>query len=434
MSLSGIFARIVALIGAAAVLWRRLHVIEPEPAWGGAPVIPAARPQGDIPTLKMPTAKGWTDGQRPEAAPGLKVNAFASDLRHPRWIHMLPNGDVLVAEASQIPGRIRGVFDYAMQATMRRAAAIAESANRISLLRDADGDGVAEVRSIFMEGLNQPFGMALLGDIFYVGNTDGVVAFPYVAGADRITAAGRKLVTFKPGGHWTRSLLASQDGRKLFAGVGSLSNIAESGMAVEEGRAAIYEIDLTNGTSRIFAGGLRNAVGLAWEPRTGELWTVVNERDGLGDETPPDYLTSVRDGGFYGWPYCYWGKTVDDRVPQDPEAVARAVTPDYALGGHTASLGLCWLPAGTLPGFPEGMVIGQHGSWNRSKLSGYKVVFVPFVNGRPAGPPRDILSGFLAPDERVSYGRPVGVTLGPDSSVLVADDVGDVIWRVTGEG
>ena len=320
-----------------------------------------------------------------------------------------------------------------MQATMRRADALGVSANRITLLRDADGDGIAEGRDTFMKGLNQPFGMALLGDTFYVGNTDGVVAFPYAAGAERITAAGRKLAGFKPGGHWTRSLLPSPDGRKLFVGVGSLSNIAESGMAVEEGRAAIYELDLADGSSRIFAGGLRNPVGLAWEPQTGVLWTVVNERDGLGDETPPDYLTSVRDGGFYGWPYCYWGQTVDDRVPQDPAAVAKAITPDYALGGHTASLGLCWLPAGTLPGFPDGMVIGQHGSWNRSTLSGYKVVFVPFVNGRPAGPARDILSGFLAPDERSSYGRPVGVSLGPDGSVLVADDVGNVIWRVTCE-
>ena len=300
------------------------------------------------------------------------------------------------------------------------------------MLRDRNGDGVAEGRGAFMEGLSQPFGMALVGDTFYVGNTDGVVAFPYVAGADRITAEGRKLVTFKPGGHWTRSLLPSVDGTKLYAGVGSLSNIAEMGMEVEEGRAAVYELDLAKGTSRIFASGLRNAVGLAWEPSTNVLWTVVNERDGLGDETPPDYLTSVRDGGFYGWPYCYWGQTVDDRVPQDPAMVAKAIQPDYALGGHTASLGLCWMPSGTLPGFPDGMVIGQHGSWNRSTLSGYAVVFVPFENGRPSGPARDILTGFLAPDEKVSYGRPVGVTLGPDSSLLVADDVGNVIWRVTG--
>ena len=432
MSLSGIFARIVALFGGAALLWRRMQGVTHEAAWGSAPVIPAGRPQGAIPTLKMPSAKGWSDGQKPMAAPGLKVNAFATGLEHPRWIYVLPNGDVLIAEATQVPSPVRNVFGYAMQATMRRARALGVSANRITLLRDRDGDGIAETSTIFMEGLNQPFGMALVGDAFYVGNTDGVVAFPYVAGADRITAPGRKLASFKPGGHWTRSLLASPDGRKIYAGVGSLSNIAESGMAVEEGRAAVYELDLPSGGSRVFASGLRNPVGLAWEPRTGVLWTVVNERDGLGDETPPDYLTSVRDGGFYGWPYCYWGQTLDDRVPQDPAAVAKAITPDYALGGHTASLGLCWLPAGTLPGFPDGMVIGQHGSWNRSTLSGYKVVFIPFVNGLPAGPPRDILSGFLAPDEKVSYGRPVGVTLGPDGSLLMADDVGDVIWRVTG--
>ena len=307
-----------------------------------------------------------------------------------------------------------------------------KSANRITLLRDLDGDGIAEIRGVFLKDQNQPFGMALVGDTFYVGNTDGVVAFPYTTGVSQIAAAGRKLVQFKPAGHWTRSLLLSPDKRKLYAGVGSLTNIAENGMAVEEGRAAIYELDLATGTSRIFASGLRNAVGMAWEPATGVLWTVVNERDGLGDETPPDYLTSVREGGFYGWPYCYWGQTVDDRVPQDAALVATALTPDYALGGHTASLGLCWLPAGQLPGFPEGMAIGQHGSWNRSTLSGYRVVFVPFEQGRPAGPPRDILTGFLSPDERSSYGRPVGVTIGPDSSLLVADDVGDVIWRVTG--
>jgi len=386
MTMSGIFAQFVALLGGIALRWRRLQGAgAATPAWGSAPVVPAAKPQGAIPTLKMPTAKGWIDGQTPVAAPGLKVNAFATGLKHPRWISVLPNGD-----------------------------------------------GVAGRREIFMEGLNQPFGMALIGDTFYVGNTDGVMAFPYVADADRITAPGKRLTTFKPSGHWTRSLLPSPDGKKLYVGVGSLSNIAESGMAVEEGRACVYELDLAAGTNRIFAGGLRNPVGLAWEPHTGVLWTVVNERDGLGDETPPDYLTSVREGGFYGWPYCYWGKTVDDRVPQDAALVASAITPDYALGGHTASLGLCWLPAGALPGFPEGMAIGQHGSWNRSTLSGYKVVFVPFANGRPAGPPRDILSGFLAPDERESYGRPVGVTLGPDGSLLVADDVGDVIWRVTG--
>ncbi len=433
MSLSAVFSRVVALVGGSALQLRRLREGEHEPAWGSSPAIPAARPQGAIPTLKMPTATGWSEGQTPVAASGLRVNAFAAGLDHPRWIQVLPNGDVLIAESMSMDRPPRSLLDYAMVSTMRRADAMGVSANRITLLRDADGDGVAEIREVFLDGLNQPFGMALLGDTFYVGNTDGLVAFPYTTGATRIAGPGRQLATFKPAGHWTRSLLPSPDGRKLYVGVGSLTNIADNGMEVEAGRAAIHEFDVASGAIRIFASGLRNAVGMAWEPQTGALWTVVNERDGLGDETPPDYLTSVRDGGFYGWPFCYWGQTVDDRVPQDPAMVAKAITPDYALGGHTASLGLCWLPAGTLPGFPEGMAIGQHGSWNRSTLSGYKLVFVPFANGRPAGPPRDILSGFLAPDERESYGRPVGVTIGPDGSVLMADDVGNVIWRVMGE-
>jgi glucose/arabinose dehydrogenase len=431
LDFSALFARVVAVVGAGTVAIRRISDPAHTPAWGSSPSIPAAKPQGAIPTLKMPTAQGWAPGHIPTAAPGLKVNAFATGLKHPRWIYVLPNGDVLVAESTSVERRARSVFDYAMVSTMKRASAMGVSANRITLLRDADGDGIAEIQEIFMEGLNQPFGMCLLGDTFYVGNTDGIMAFPYTPGATKITAPGRRMTTFKPGGHWTRSLLPSPDGTKLYAGVGSLSNIADNGMEVEEGRAAVYELDLTTGLSRIFAGGLRNAVGLAWEPTTGALWTVVNERDGLGDETPPDYLTSVNDGGFYGWPYCYWGQTVDDRVPQDTTMVASAITPDYALGGHTASLGLCWVPAGMLPGFPDGMAIGQHGSWNRSTLSGYKLVFVPFTNGLPSGPPRDILSGFLAPDEKVSYGRPVGVTPGPDGSLLMADDVGDVIWRVT---
>jgi glucose/arabinose dehydrogenase len=434
MSMSGIFARVVALIGAGAILWRRRLGATPAQAFGAAPAIPAAKPQGAVPTLKMPTGRGWSKGQVPVAAPGLKVNAFATGLRHPRWIHVLPNGDVTVAEALLLPRNAKSLFDYAMVSTLKRAAAMGSSPNRIILLRDADRDGVAETREVFLDGQNQPFGMALVGGTFYVGNTDGVVAFPYEPGASQIAATGRKLATFKPGGHWTRSLLASHDGRRIYIGVGSLTNIGDDGMEAEEGRAAIYELDLATMECRIFASGLRNPVGLAWEPNTGALWTVVNERDGLGDETPPDYLTSVKEGGFYGWPYCYWGQIVDDRVPQDKELVARAITPDYALGGHTASLGLCWMPAGTLPGFPDGMVIGQHGSWNRSKLSGYKVIFIPFENGRPSGPARDILSGFLAPDENVSYGRPVGVAIGPDGSLLVADDVGDAIWRVTGRG
>lgn len=432
MDASALFARVVAAVGDATVFVRRLRGTPDTQAVGQTPAIPPARSQGPLPTLKMPTARGWPAGRTPVAAPGLAVNAFADGLRHPRWIQVLPNGDVLAAEALGQPGAVESVFDLAIVSTMRRAAAIGVSPNRITRLRDGDGDGVAEERTTFLENLNQPFGMALVDGTFYVGNTDGVVAFPYREGATRIEGEGRRLATFKPGGHWTRSLLPSPDGRRLYVGVGSLSNIGEKGMDKEEGRAAIWVLDLPDGGARIFAGGLRNPVGLAFEPTTGALWTVVNERDGLGDETPPDYLTSVVDGGFYGWPYCYWDRIVDDRVPQDPALVARAIRPDYALGGHTASLGLCWMPAGTLPGFPDGMVIGQHGSWNRSKLSGYRVVFVPFENGRPAGPPRDILSGFLSADEKESYGRPVGVAIGPDRSLLVADDVGDVIWRVTG--
>jgi len=285
MSLSGVFAEMVALVGDAAILWRRQGTLHRQ-AVGAAPTIPTARPQGRVFTLKMPTAKGWAPGQTPVAAPGLKVNAFATGLKHPRWIHLLPNGDVTVAEALFLPGPVKSVFDYAMVSTMRRAAAVGVSPNRITLLRDANGDGVAETKEAFLEGLSQPFGMALLGDTFYVGNTDGVVAFPYTKGATRITAPGRKVTDFKPGGHWTRSLLPSPDGRKLYAGVGSFSNIGDSGLDVEEGRACIYELDLATGSSRIFASGLRNPVGLAWEPRTGVLWTVVNERDGLGDETP----------------------------------------------------------------------------------------------------------------------------------------------------
>lgn len=432
MGFTDIYARGVAMVGGAMILMRRWGPDQGEPAMGADPTVPKATPQG-IFTLKMPTAKGFGPDQVPQCAEGLKVNAFARDLKHPRWIHVLPDGGVLVAEALQEDGARRWTpFEFAIYATMKRAGAKGKSANRISLFRDLDGDGKAEVWKTFKGGLNQPFGMALVDGKFYVGNTDGVVVFDYVEGADSLEGDGTKLVDFKPGGHWTRSLLPSADGKKLYAGVGSQTNIGDNGMEAEEGRAAVWELDLETGEARIFASGLRNAVGLAWEPTTDVLWTVVNERDGLGDEVPPDYLTSVQDGDFYGWPYCYWGQIVDDRVEQDPEMVAKAKRPDYALGGHTASLGLCWHPAGTLPGFGDGMIIGQHGSWNRANLSGYKVIFVPFEDGRPSGPPRDILWGFLSDDEKYSYGRPVGVAIGPDGSLLVADDVGNAIWRVTG--
>ena len=426
-----VIAKATALVGGAIARLRQRDT-PAQQAMGPSPQIPQARAQG-IMTLKMPVARGWHGNHKPTCAPGLRVNAFATGLDHPRWIEVLPNGDVLIAESKEQPGPPKTLMDHAAQATMRRVKAIGDSANRVTLLRDVDGDGVAEISHVFVENQNQPFGMALVGDRFYLGNTDGIVAFDYTPGATALTGHGDRLVSFRPHGHWTRSLIASPDGARIYAGVGSLSNIGDQGMEAEEGRAAIWELDLATGVSRIFAGGLRNPVGMAWEPVTGTLWTVVNERDGLGDETPPDYLTSVREGGFYGWPYSYWGGTVDDRVPQDAAQVARSIAPDYALGGHTASLGLCWMPAGTLPGFGEGMVIGQHGSWNRAKLSGYKLIFVPFANGAPSGPPRDILTGFLSDDEKLAYGRPVGVAVGPDGrSLLMADDVGDVIWRVTG--
>lgn len=429
MSLSTVTARAVAMIGATMILMRRWGAETAAPAMGVAPVVPQAKPQG-IPTLKMPTAKGWVAGHMPTPAPGLKVNAFATGLEHPRSLEVLPNGDVLTAEAMFTPGGIRNAFDYAMHVTMKRAAATGRSPNRVILLRDADGDGVAETRDVFLDGQNQPFGLAFHDGTLYLGNTDALIAFPFTPGPTKLTAQGRKRASFKPGGHWTRSLILSPDRTKLYVGVGSLSNIADDGFEAEEGRAMIQEYDIATGAIRPYATGLRNPVGMAFTPE-GQLFTVVNERDGLGDETPPDYLTSVREGGFYGWPYCYWGQIVDDRVPQDPALVARAIRPDYALGGHTASLGLCWMPAGTLPGYPDGMVIGQHGSWNRSTLSGYRVVFVPFVGGKPAGEAKVILSGFLSPDEKYSYGRPVGVAI-KDGALLVADDVGNVIWRVTG--
>ncbi|MCK5931276.1 MAG: sorbosone dehydrogenase family protein [Fulvimarina manganoxydans] len=426
----GIVAKATGIVGGAVALVRRFSSPSQQ-AVGQTPEIPQARKQG-LMTLKLPAAEGWKNGRLPRCAPGLRVNAFATNLDHPRWIEVLPNGDVLVAESKEQPAKPETLMDHAAQATMARVKAVGTSANRVTLWRDADGDGVAEIRHVFTENQNQPFGMALIDDRFYLGNTDGIRVFDYRPGATSLEGAGDVLVSFKPHGHWTRSLIVSPDRTKIYAGVGSLTNIGDKGMAAEEGRAAIWELDVASGKARIFASGLRNAVGMAFEPVTGKLWTVVNERDGLGDETPPDYLTSVQEGGFYGWPYCYWGRTVDDRVPQDAALVAKAIQPDYALGGHTASLGLCWMPEGTLPGFGAGMVIGQHGSWNRSTLSGYKLIFVPFENGAPSGPPRDILSGFLSEDEKLAYGRPVGVTLGPDGkSLLMADDVGDIIWRVT---
>ncbi|CEE18546.1 sorbosone dehydrogenase family protein [Xanthomonas citri pv. citri] len=392
-----------------------------------------------IPTVKVAPVKRWAANAKPIAADDLKVAAFARDLDHPRWIYVLPNGDVLVAETAEPPkpedaeagGGLRKKVQGAM---MKKAGAAVASANRITLLRDADGDGVAEVRTQFVSGLFSPFGMALIGDRFYVANADALVSFPYKAGDTHLTAKPA-FVANLPGGinhHWTKSLLASPDGSKLYVGVGSNSNVAENGMEAELNRAAILEIDPATGSSRVFAGGLRNPVGTAWEPQSKSLWVVVNERDEIGSDLVPDYLTSVRDGGFYGWPYSYYGQHVDERVkPQNPQLVAEAIKPDYALGPHTASLGLSFASGTLLPErFRQGAFIGQHGSWNRDPPSGYKVLFVPFADGKPNGPPITVLDGFLDAEGN-AQGRPVGVASDSRGALLVADDVGNVIWRVT---
>ena len=390
-----------------------------------------------IPTVDIAPAKGWPANAKPQPAEGLAVAPFATGLQHPRWLHVLPNGDVLVAESNAPPkpeGTEGGIKSWVMKKAMTKAGAGVPSPNRITLLRDADGDGTAEVKSIFLENLFSPFGMALVGNELYVANADAVMRFPYTQGATRIDTAGTK-VTDLPAGlnhHWTKNLMASRDGSKLYATVGSNSNVGENGMDIEEGRAAIWEVDPKANTKRLFATGLRNPNGLAWEPSTGVLWTVVNERDEIGSDLVPDYLTSVRDGAFYGWPYSYYGPHVDERVkPPRPDLVAKAVKPDYALGSHVAPLGLTTSEGAALPPrFAGGMFIGEHGSWNRKPLSGYKVVFVPFANGRPNGQPVDVLTGFLS-EGGDAYGRPVGVAVDKRGGLLVADDVGNTVWRVT---
>lgn len=410
------------------------RLMEPDPPW--------------IPTVDIAPAVGWPQGTKPTPAAGLDVTALATDLDHPRWLAVLPNGDVLVAEtnAPPRPEEGRGVKGWVMKRVMQRAGAGVPSPNRITLLRDADRDGQAETRSVFLEGLNSPFGMALVADKLYVANTDSVMAFAYTEGATRITAPGRKVADLPAGPlnhHWTKNLIASADGSKLYITVGSNSNVAENGMAAEEGRAAIWEVIPATGTKRLFASGLRNPNGMAWEPQTGSLWTVVNERDELGNDLVPDYLTSVRASGFYGWPYSWYGQHVDERVePRRPDLVARAIVPDYALGSHVAPLGLAAAGDGALTRAltrvltpatntqpAAGMFVGLHGSWNRKPLSGYKVIFVPFAAGRPAGLPVDVLTGFVSP-EGDAFGRPVGVAIAPDGALLVADDVGNSVWRV----
>ena len=390
-----------------------------------------------IPTVNIAPAIGWATGATPVAGKGLKVTAFAEGLDHPRWLYVLPNGDVLVAETNSPPkpDDSQGIRGWLAEKVMSRAGAGLPSANRITLLRDANQDGIAETRTVLLENLNSPFGMTLVGNDLYVADADKLLRFPYQAGENTISARPTKVIDL-PGGplnhHWTKNVIASPDGTKLYVTVGSNSNVGENGMDKEEGRAAIWEVDRATGSHRIFASGLRNPNGMDWEPKTGKLWTAVNERDEIGSDLVPDYITSVKDGGFYGWPYSYYGQHVDVRVdPQNPELVAKAIAPDYAVGPHTASLGLSFAEGSKLPGFTEGVFIGQHGSWNRKPHSGYKVIFVPFADGKPAGMPIDVLTGFLNADEK-AMGRPVGVVIDKQGDLLVADDVGNKVWRVSG--
>jgi glucose/arabinose dehydrogenase len=388
--------------------------------------------------VKVADAEGWSGEAKPVAAPGLVVTAFARNLDHPRWLYVLPNGDVLVAETNapaDRPDDGKGLKAWFFRHYQKKAGAGVPSPDRLTLLRDADGDGVAETRSIFLDKLYSPFGMALVGDTLYFANTNAIVRVPYTPGA--IHAGGAPaILTALPAGtinhHWTKNLIASADGAKLYASIGSNSNAGEHGIDAERERDAIWEIDRHTGRHRIFASGLRNPVGMAWEPESASLWVSVNERDELGSDLVPDFMTSVRDGAFYGFPYSYYGQHVDTRVkPQRPDLVAAAIVPDYALGPHTASLGLASSRGTSLPAtYRNGMFVGQHGSWNRSPRSGYKVIFVPFTGGRPSGAPIDVLTGFLDAHNK-ARGRPVGVAIDKQGALLIADDVGNTVWRVT---
>lgn len=404
--------------------------------YGPQPTLPAPD-TSVIPTVNTAAAKGWPSGVTPTPALGLAVRAYADKLDHPRWLYVLPNGDVLVAEtnAPPKPQDSKGFKGFMMKLFMKRAGADTPSANRITLLRGMGADGKATIRTTFLSGLHSPFGMALIGNDFFVADTDALLRFHYQTGQTRITEAGSKVVDLPAGPinhHWTKNVIASRDGSRLYVTVGSNSNAGENGIENETNRAAILEVDPASGHARIFASGLRNPNGLGWEPETGALWTAVNERDELGNDLVPDYMTSIKNGAFYGWPYSYYGQHVDKRVePPRPDLVAKAIAPDYALGSHTASLGLAFYEGKLLPAhFNGGVFIGQHGSWNRKPHSGYKVIFVPFKNGRPAGQPEDVLSGFLS-STGDAYGRPVGVAIDGAGALLVADDVGNVIWRVT---
>ena len=426
-------ATILAVAGAVAACGERA-TLPLEAGVGPSPALPPPHPTL-VPTVKVATAKGWAPGAAPVPAPGLRVSALAQGLDHPRWLTVLPNNDILVAEtnAPKRPDDGKGIRGLVQRMLFSKAGASTPSANRITLLRD-DGHGGVE-RHVLLKDLNSPFGMALAGDNLYVADTDALLRFPYRAGQTEITAPGAKICDL-PGGpinhHWTKNVVASADGRTLYVSVGSNSNVAENGLPAEDGRAAVWQIDAATGAHRVFAGGLRNPVGMAWQPQTGALWVAVNERDEIGSDLVPDYMTAVRDGAFYGWPFSYYGQHVDERAkPPNPEMVARAAVPDYALGAHTASLGLAFSEAGSLPAaLTQGAFVGQHGSWNRNPPSGYRVIFVPFADGRPSGGPVEVLTGFLNGSGE-AQGRPVGVAMDRNGALLVADDVGNTVWKVT---
>lgn len=411
--------------------------LPPGADYGPDPVLP--EPDSSLlPIVHVSEAVGWPDGQMPVSTPGTEVTLFAEALLNPRWIYELPNGDVLVAESQapegSSPGGLKG---WAMNLVMAQATSSVPSADRITLLRDTSGDGVADERHIFLDELHSPFGMALVGDHFYVANADSLVRFPYQPGQTQINAPAETMQDLTRGTlnhHWTKNLVASPDEQNLYIAIGSNSNVGENGMEEEVGRAAIWEVNIASGEADIYASGLRNPVGMAWHPQTGALWTVVNERDELGNDLVPDYLTAVQAGGFYGWPWRYYGDHVDDRVDEPmPAEYSEVIRPDYALGNHTASLGLDWMGDSSLPDpFANGMVVGQHGSWNRKPHSGYRVIFIPFENGQPAGEALEILTGFVNEEEGEAYGRPVGVLVDQRGDLLVADDVGGKVWRVSG--
>ncbi|TWB11853.1 glucose/arabinose dehydrogenase [Nitrospirillum amazonense] len=412
---------------------------DPNAQIGANPTLPKQQ-QYLLPPMKVAKVVGWKDGEKPAVAQGLKIQAMATGLHHPRSLTVLPNGDVLVVESVAPKGEpIKRPKDLIMHWVESLATSGGETkdSNRITLLRDADGDGVPESQSVFLDHLNSPFGVALVGNDLYVADTDAIIRYPYTEGDTQITAEGTTLTPL-PGGpidhHWTKSLVASQDGTRLYVGVGSNSNITENGIEAEKNRAAIWEVDRATGRWRIYADGLRNPNGLSWEPQTGTLWAVVNERDELGPNLVPDYMTSVKEGGFYGWPYSYYGQNIDPRVkPQRPDLVARAIVPDYALSTHVAPLGMVFYTGSTLPSsYQGGAFVGEHGSWNRKIPNGYKVIFIPFGNGQPNGQPVDVVTGFLDQDGK-AHGRPVGLAVDKTGALLIADDVGNTVWRVTAQ-